>query len=95
MATRIQKFKRRLMLLGLLLIAVIAAAPTIVSRSSLHNSLLARAMPPGWRVESESAALSWMGFQKLHGVTITDAEGKPLLTAESVTLPRTLISRPS
>ncbi len=89
---RAKRLMRRLGLLLLLLLGLVAAAPTIVSRTSLRESLLAGQLPSGWSIKSEQASLGWMSVQKLIGVTLTDGEGKPMLTVESVTLSKPLLS---
>lgn len=89
---RIKRWKRRLVVLLVLLVAAVAAAPTIVGRTVLRNTLLVRALPAGWQIESERADLGWLSNQSLTGLVITDEAGKTLLTVESVTVPRALLS---
>ena len=87
-----RRLLRRLGLLLLLLIGLVAAAPTIVSRTSLRDTLVASQLPSGWHIESQQASLGWMSGQTLTGVTLSDGEGRPMLTVESVTLSKTLVS---
>ena len=89
---RTGRLLRRLGLLLLLLIVLIAAAPAIVSQTSLRNTLIASQLPNGWSFESEQASLGWMSGQTLTGVKLSDGEGRPMLTVESVTLSKTLVS---
>ena len=89
---RIGRLLRRLGLLLLLLVGLVAAVPTIVSRTSLRDTLIASQLPSGWSLESQQASLGWMSGQTLTGVTLTDGEGRPMLTVELVTLSKTLVS---
>ncbi|MEM8946280.1 MAG: hypothetical protein AAGD11_13990 [Planctomycetota bacterium] len=89
---RPKRWRRRLVGLLLLLAAIVAAAPTIVGRTAVRNSLLGQAMPPGWTIASEQASFGWATRQSITGLTIADQAGKPLLTVESVTVPRSLLS---
>ena len=89
---RTRRLLRRLGLLLLLLVGLVAAAPTIVSRTSLRDTLIASQLPSGWSLESQQASLGWMSGQTLTGVTLTDGEGRPMLTVELVTLSKTLVS---
>lgn len=89
---RVKRWKRRVLVLLLLMLAAIAAAPTIVGRTILRNTLLVRAMPPGWHISSEQAELGWLGYQSIEGLVISDEGGKTLLTIESVTVPKSLLS---
>ena len=89
---RTRRLMRRFGLLLLLLVGLVAAAPTIVSRTSLRNTLIAGQLPSGWRMESGQASLGWASSQTLTGVTLFDAEDRPMLTVESLLLSRTLVS---
>lgn len=89
---RKRKFLRRLMLLLLLLAGLLAAAPTIVGKTVLRNTLLARALPNGWKIESQQAAFGWSSSQTLTNVTISDPTGKPLLMVESLKVAKPLLS---
>ncbi len=87
-----KRLLRRFGLLLLLLVGLVAAAPTIVSRTSLRDTLIAGQLPSGWSIASEQATLGWMSSQTLTSVTLTDAEGKPMLTVESLKLSKPLLS---
>ena len=89
---RPRKWKRRLIALTLLLMVGVVAAPTIVANTPLRNLLNNAISADGWQIRSERGSLSWIGQQKLQGVSIVDPEGNPLLTAESVTLDRSLLA---
>jgi|GEM_PF-2113617 len=88
----VRRLIRRVGLVVLLLVGLLVAAPTIISQTALRDTLLAAAMPPGWRIETQQAVLGWTGRQTLSGVTIADTAGTPLLTAESMTLSRSLLA---
>ncbi len=89
---RRSRFKRRLVVLLLLAIGTVAAAPTIVGHSPLRDTLLNWQMPPGgWRVQSDAGSLSWIGGQTLSNLAIISPEGEPLLTVENLTLERSLL----
>ena len=84
-------FRRLFVLLLLLLGGALAAAPAILSRTALRDTVLGLALPAeGWRIETSGAVLGWTGQQSLSGVSITAPDGKRLLTAESITCPRSL-----
>jgi len=89
---RPRKTRRRLFFLLLLFVAAVAAAPTIIANSPLRNLLASAVSAEGWRMESKQASLSWIGGQTLTGVSIVDAAGNPLLTAETISLGRSLLS---
>ena len=89
---RTKRLKRRLVVLLLLLLTIVAAAPALVGRSGLRDNLLARALPNGYTVQSDSASLGWTSSQSLTGVKILDPEGNPLLTVESATVQRSLFA---
>ena len=87
-----RRWRLRLATLLVLFVGLTAAAPTIVGRLPVRNSLLAGALPASvGRISSTGGAFSWIGGQSFAGVTVVDAEGKPLFSAESVTLDRSLI----
>ena len=84
---------RRFFLLALLVMCTVIAAPTLVSRTALRNTLLGMALPSsGWRIESQSALFGWTGTQSLYGVSIFDPEGNPLFIAESINCDRSLLA---
>ena len=89
---RTRRLLRRLGLLLLLFVGLLAAVPTILSKTSLRDSLIAGQLPSGWSLASEQASLGWMSGQTLSGVTLSDADGKPMLTIESVKLSKPLLS---
>jgi hypothetical protein len=71
------------------LVAVVAALPTIVANSPLLNSLLAKAVPDGsLRVTASGASLGWFSAPSLTGVEISDAAGEKLATVEAIRLNR-------
>lgn len=87
------KFFRRFMVLTILLLAVAAALPTIVSQTPARDTLLGWAMPdPSWSVTSGDASFAWMGSQTLGNLRIVDAEGTPLATVERISLDRSLLA---
>jgi len=72
------------------LMAVVAALPTIVGHTSLRNSLLSNAVPDGsLRVTAKGAELGWFSPPSLSGIEISDATGQRLATVEAVRLNRT------
>ncbi len=89
---RTKRLMRRLGLMLLLLIGLVVAAPTIVSQTSLRDLFIAGQLPSDWRIASEQASFGWMSGQTLTGVTLTDADGKPMLTVESLRLSKPLLS---
>ncbi len=89
---RTKRFLRRLGLLLLLAGGLLAAAPTLLSQTSLRDTLITNQLPNGWNLKSQQASLGWTSPQTLTGVTLTDADGKPMLTVESITLSKMLVS---
>ncbi len=89
---RTKRLKRRLLVLALLLVGIVAALPTLVGSTALRDNLLARALPNGYTIQSDTASLGWASGQSLSGVKIVDPDGNPLLSVESATLPRSLIA---
>ena len=89
---RTKRFLRRLGLLLLLAGGLLAAAPTLLSQTSLRDTLITNQLPNGWTLKSQQASLGWTSPQTLTGVTLTDPQGKPLLTIESLTLSKSLLS---
>ncbi|MCG8448373.1 MAG: hypothetical protein MI725_02180 [Pirellulales bacterium] len=92
---RQNKTLRRLFLLLILLLGLVAAAPTIVSQTPLRNYLLGMALPApgsGWGIEAQSASLSWSGNQTMTGLSIVDPTGQPFLMVESITWDRSLLA---
>ncbi|TWU30411.1 hypothetical protein [Bythopirellula polymerisocia] len=88
---RKNRFKQRLIVFLLLVVGTVGALPTIISHSPLRDTLLNWQMPPGgWCVQSEQGAFSWTGAQSLSNVAIIAPDGNPLLTAESLTIERSL-----
>ncbi|MCA9229824.1 MAG: hypothetical protein KDA57_04175 [Planctomycetales bacterium] len=88
-----RRAKRRLLLFLLLIVALVGAAPTIVANTPLRNLLLARAVSaPGWQIKTEHAAFAWTGEQMLAGVSILDSAGQTLVTAEAISLERSLFA---
>jgi len=90
---RAGKAKRRLLFLLVMIVVAVVALPTIIAKSPLRNALLGMAMPAGgWQIECRQSTLAWAGQQTLSGVTIVDPEGSPLLTAESITVEKSLLA---
>ena len=88
---RTRRFMRRSRLLLLLLVGLMVAAPTVISYTSLHNRLLDQ-LPSGWQLQSKQASLGWTSNQSLFEISLFDDEGNELLTAESATVHRSLLS---
>lgn len=78
---------------GAAVLAALAFAPAIVARTSLLNSFVAQATAGqiAGTVAVESASLGWFSPVELHGVRVLDNAGSPVLTAETVTVSRTLL----
>lgn len=86
------RFLRRLVVATLLLLGVVLVTPTIVALSPLRDTILSWQIPPGgWHVRSQTGSFSWFGGQSLQSVEITDPEGKPLCTVDSVSVGRSLL----
>ncbi|NOY30544.1 MAG: hypothetical protein GXP28_10330 [Planctomycetes bacterium] len=84
--------KRWLIFLLLLFVAAVVAAPTIIANTPLRNLLAKVVLVDDWRFVCKQASLSWTGRQTLTGVSIVDVAGNPLLTAETISLERSLLS---
>ena len=80
-------------MLLLLLTGLVVAAPTILSKTPLGSKLLGRAVPgDNWRLECPHLSLSWIGDQSLRKVSLVDSAGDALLTAEQISIDRSLIA---
>ena len=73
--------------------AVIAAAPTIISTSWGKNTCLGFASRtlPG-TVELDSLSAGWLSGVELHGLSVKDAEGRPILSCARFALDKPLLS---
>lgn len=86
---------RRLVLLGLALVILVWAAPIIVAATPLRDYLLGMALEPKQgKLVSASASLGWFSPVTLRGVEIRnpDPDAEPILTVETVTTNKTLLS---
>ncbi len=89
---RKRRFLRRLIVLGVLLVGLLAVAPMMIANSPLRDTLLNWQMPVGgWRIQCERAGLSWIGSQSLTNAAILDPAGNPLVTFESLAVERSLL----
>jgi hypothetical protein len=74
------------------MVGVVAAAPFVITHSPLRDTLLNWQMPMGgWRIQCDSASLSWTGSQAIANATIFDPAGNVLLSWESLSLERSLL----
>ena len=87
-----RRIRTLLVLLLVVFVGAVAAAPTILSQTSLGNYLLGMAFPAeGWQLEAQSTSLSWSGSQNLSGLSLVGPDGQPLFSAESIRCNRSLI----
>ena len=89
---RLRLVIRIVLALPILLLALIAAAPTLLSMSAGKNVALQqvnRMLAPS-QVDLKSWRLSWTGPLRLDGLTLRDETGKTLLSAREATLDRSL-----
>ena len=78
-------------LLAVLLIAVLLA-PTIVTKTSLREYILAQAIPEDVaNVSIRDMQVGWFSPIAIEGVHVLDAAGKPLLNVQKVGVNRTLL----
>ncbi|MAT73025.1 MAG: hypothetical protein CMJ58_26375 [Planctomycetaceae bacterium] len=91
---RPSRWRRRLAALLVLLLAIVIAAPTVLSRvESVRGWALRQAVPAeAGRVECAAVQLAWLDDQRLSGVKVIDANGNPLLSADSIACNRSLFS---
>ena len=86
--------KRLRWIVGLTLLALIAGAwfaPTIVATTSLRHEILPRLLPEAKAQFSiESASLGWFSPVQLSGIEARDADGKALVTVDSLASEKTL-----
>ncbi len=82
-----------MVVVGLLLaVAIVAAAPTIVSRTPLRNVILNSLLTThSSQLACKQAAFRWLGGQSLEGLSIVDGEGRQILAVESVSVNRSLV----
>jgi translocation and assembly module TamB len=82
----------KLLLVLVACLALLLAAPTIIAKSPIRNSLLARALPAeSGRLTASDAAFSWTGGQALAGVAYLDAKGSQQFAAELIQTSRSLV----
>jgi hypothetical protein len=83
--------KRRNLLVFLLLAAIVVGLlPMIVAKTSLRNAVLTAAVPTDkLHIVAGSASLGWFSAPSLAQVTVRDAAGDTLFTAESIRIDRT------
>jgi hypothetical protein len=82
----------KLLFVMVALAGLLLAAPTIIAKSPLRNTLLGSALPPGaGRLTASDAAFSWTGGQGLAGVAFLDAKGTQQFGADLVQTSRSLI----
>ena len=87
------RWVRRLVLLCLLVVGLVAALPTIVSNTPARDTLLGWAMPEGgWAVTSQQADFSWTGSQSLQGLRVVDAQGNDFLVCPDVVMDGSLLA---
>ena len=89
---RPRRYMRRLMLGGLMLLALSWFAPWIVSATGVWKSLLATAAPElAGKIDAQSLSLSWLSPIVAHRITIQDQHGQKLAEVESVRTQRSLL----
>lgn len=82
-AQRTSRWPRRVVLATLVLVAIVAAAPTVISRTALGQTLLgfvAESLPPGTRIGGVD--LSWLHPVGVRDVSYGDDEGRELHVRE-------------
>jgi translocation and assembly module TamB len=86
-----RRWRRRFVVLCVLLIAMVGVAPFLIANSPLRTLLLNWQMPPGWSVDCQQANVSWIGQQSFTNVAILDAAGQPLATVDALSVERSLL----
>ncbi len=87
---------RRLAVVFVLLLVLLAvgvwAAPGLIAKSSYRHKLIADATKDlNGKVEVGAISLAWLHPIELFDVTVTDPDGRPVLTAAKVSTERTLL----
>jgi translocation and assembly module TamB len=95
-AVKKKRWGRRLaiafLLLLVLLVAGVWAAPGLIARSSYRHRLIADATKDlNGKVEVGAVSLAWLHPVELFDVAVTDPDGRPVLTAAKVSTSRTLL----
>jgi len=81
-----RQHRGRWQIIGLLLIALVWFAPTIIARTSLKDKLITWAVPDlDGRVAIGSARLGWMSPIVLRDVEATDSDGELMLSIAEIT----------
>ena len=88
-----RRWPKRLAVFLFLVAAVVAALPTVVSKTPLRNVILSAVLPNvlpngGVQVAIGDASLGWFSPPSVSGIEVRDAAGRPLLAVESVQLSR-------
>ncbi|MCC7475974.1 MAG: hypothetical protein IT425_11300, partial [Pirellulales bacterium] len=85
--------RRKLLVLLVLTVVLIAVLPTIIAKTPLRNLVLNQAVPTrSLRISVGEASLGWFSGPSLGHVQLTDPAGVSLLTAESIRLDRAPLS---
>ncbi len=80
---RKRRWRRRLFLLLMLPVVLVAAAPTLVTKTPLLGMLLERAIPAErGSLQIARATLGWLTPLQVEGIELRDAKGATLLTLE-------------
>lgn len=80
---------RKLFVLLVLLLVIVALLPMIVAKTPLRHVLLSMALPAdAIRISIGDATLNWIGRQSVGNLDVRDATGESLLTAEAIRFDR-------
>ncbi len=92
-AKKPRRWPRRIAVVLVLLLALAWFAPTIVAKTGLLNPFLAQATAKfDGRIGVGGVSLGWFSPIVLTDVTLTDADGKPILAAPTVRSSHTLLT---
>ena len=88
-----KKGRRLPIIAGVLLVLVLLVGllPTLIARTPLMAYLLRRAAKLDGTITFQSASIGWFSSASVSGITISDAQGEPVLDADSLTCDRSLL----
>ncbi len=91
--SRLGKFRRRVLVVLLVLAVFVGALPWLLSNSPLRSMVLARVVPAELGAANvNSLSLGWLSGIDAEGVVVLDPTGQKVLEAERITISKSLLN---